>query len=97
MNTVKEEPKKVILQVGDCFKQAWEGCREPMIFQVLDIDRDKNSLRVKCMQPGGYNHEEEWDDLNVTEAAFSIGEYKIICTAHPKEDEEDPWDKDWKQ
>lgn len=70
--------KKVTLEVGDLFKQAWKGCLQPMWFKVLSINRPNNSLRVECHSFGGDYHEEEWDDLDVTENAFSIGEYKMM-------------------
>ena len=69
---------KVTLQVGDHFQQAWNGCTKPIHFTVLEIDREKNSLRVKCTSIDGYSHEEDWDDLDVTEIAFETGEYKMI-------------------
>jgi hypothetical protein len=69
---------KVTLQVGDHFQQAWKGCTKPIHFTVLEIDREKNSLRVKCTSIDGYSHEEDWDDLDVTEIAFETGEYKMI-------------------
>ena len=55
-----------------------EGCTKPMWFKVLSIDRHLNKVIVECHSVEGYSHEEEWDDLNLTEAAFSIGEYKMI-------------------
>lgn len=78
MRRYSMENKKVYLQVGDCFQQAWRGCTKPMWFKVLDINREKNTLKVKCTGVEGYSHEEEWDDLDVTETAFEIGEYKMI-------------------
>lgn len=66
------------LQVGDCFQQAWRGCTKPIWFKVLDINREKNSLKVECHSAEGYSHEEDWDDLDVTEMAFDIGDYKMI-------------------
>ena len=71
METVK-------LKVGDHFRQAWRGCQKPLLFTVISIDRDKNTLRVKCTGVEGYSHEENWDDLDVAENAFTIGEYKMI-------------------
>lgn len=71
-------PPKVMLKVGDRFQQAWTGCKEPMWFKVLSIDRPNNSLRVACYSPRGSGWEETWDDLDVTENAFRIGEYKMI-------------------
>lgn len=56
---------KVTLQVGDHFQQAWKGCTKPIHFTVLEIDREKNSLRVKCTSIDGYSHEEDWDDLHL--------------------------------
>lgn len=69
---------KVTLKVGDRFQQAWKGCVKPIWFKVLDIDRAKNTLKVNCTSFDGYSHEEEWDDLDVTENAFITGEYKMI-------------------
>ena len=69
---------KVELKVGDSFQQAWRDVRKPMWFKVLSIDRHLNKVIVECHSVEGYSHEEEWDDLNLTEAAFSIGEYKMI-------------------
>lgn len=67
------------LKVGDTFQQAWKGCTNPMWFKVISIDRPNNKLRVECHGNNDYCcHEEEWDDLDVTESAFSIGEYKMI-------------------
>lgn len=66
------------LQVGDSFQQAWKGCTNPMWFKVLNIDRSNNSLRVECHNINGHTHEEDWDDLDTTECAFEIGEYKMI-------------------
>ena len=68
----------VKLKVGDRFQQAWRGCAKPMYFEVLSLNRDKNTLRVKYTGVEGYSHEENWDDLDVTENAFIIGEYKMI-------------------
>lgn len=66
------------LQVGDCFQQSWKGCTKPLWFKVLDINREKNWLKVEVHSLDGYSHQEEWDDLNVTEMAFDTGEYKIV-------------------
>lgn len=66
------------LKVGDKFQQTWKGCTHPMWFKVLNIDRLNNRLLVECHGNNGYIHEEEWDDLDVTESAFTIGEYKMI-------------------
>lgn len=66
------------LREGDRFQQAWKGCKEPMWFKVLSIDRPNNSLRVECHSHNGDMHEEEWDDLDVTESAFGVGDYKMI-------------------
>lgn len=68
----------VYLKVGDCFQQAWKGQAKPMWFKVLDINREKNSIKVECHTIEGCVFEEEWDDLDVTENAFAIGEYKMI-------------------
>ena len=73
-----EAKRKVTLNVGDRFQQAWKGCSEPLWFKVISIDRTNNSLRVVCGSPRGTTWTETWDDLDVTENAFSIGEYKMI-------------------
>lgn len=70
--------ENVILKVGDTFQQAWRGCTKPMWFRVLEIQRELNKVKVECHSHDGYSHIEEWDDLNLTEAAFRIGEYKLI-------------------
>ena len=70
--------EKVTLKVGDVFQQAWRGCTKPMQFVVLAINREKNTLKVRCIPFEGYGHEEDWDDLDVTENSFSIGEYKLL-------------------
>lgn len=49
-----------------------------MWFKVLSINRPLNKVRVECHSFEGYVHEEEWEELNLTEAAFNIGEYKMI-------------------
>lgn len=68
------------LQVGDCFQQTWtwKDRTKPMWFKVLDINREKNWLKVECHSVEGYSHEEDWDDLDVTEMAFDTGEYKMV-------------------
>lgn len=68
----------VTLKEGDKFQQAWKGVKEPMWFKVISIDRPNNSLRVECHRHDGAMHEEEWNDLDVTESAFDIGEYKMM-------------------
>ena len=70
------------LKVGDAFKQAWLGCTNPMRFQVLEVDRERDYLRVNCINVDGYSHEEEWqgkdDGLEFTEDAIVMGEYEIV-------------------
>lgn len=66
------------IQVNDTFQQAWSGCKNPMWFKVLSVNRNKNSLEVECHSFDGYVHNEEWDDLDLTENAFDIGEYKLL-------------------
>lgn len=68
----------VTLNEGTKFQQAWKGVEEPMWFKVMSIDRPNNSLRVECHRHDGTMHEEEWDDLDVTESAFDVGEYKMM-------------------
>jgi len=74
----QREPSSVTLKEGDRFQQAWKGCKESMWFKVLSIDRPNNSLRVECHSHSGDMHEEDWNDLDVTERAFDVGEYKMI-------------------
>ena len=70
------------LKVGDWFKQAWTGCTNPMRFQVLEVDRERDYLRVNCISVDGHSHEEEWqgkgDGLEFTEDAIVMGEYKML-------------------
>lgn len=68
----------VTLKEGDRFQQAWKGCKNPLWFKVLSIDRQNNSLRVECHGSNGYWHEEKWDDLDVTELSFGTGEYDMM-------------------
>ena len=72
------EPKKVTLKVGGRFQQAWKGNKKPLCFKVKSINREKNSLKVVCHNDRGFAWAETWDDLDVTENAFDIGEYKMI-------------------
>ena len=72
------ETNKQTLKVGDMFQQAWRGCTKPMWFKVLSINCALNKCRVECHSHDGFMHEEEWDDLDVTENALSIGDYKMI-------------------
>ena len=69
---------KVTLKVGDRFQQAWKGVEKPLRFKVQAIDRENNRLRVVCYYDRGFAWAETWDDLDVTENAFIIGEYKMI-------------------
>ncbi len=73
MATIKE---------GTVFQQAWNGCRNPMAFKVLEVDRERDYLKVLCIDTNGFKHEEEWegpgDGLEFTENCIDIGEYKII-------------------
>lgn len=70
--------KKVELKVGDVFVQSWKGCTKPMYFYVLNINREKNELKVKYKSFEGYTHDEIWNDLDITEIAFETGEYTLI-------------------
>lgn len=74
----KEEHIMKQLKEGDMFQQAWKGCTNPMWFKVLNVDRPNNRLSVECHGINGYIHKEDWDDLDVTEAALTTGEYKMI-------------------
>lgn len=68
------------LKEGDIFYQAFRTST-PMSFQVLSVDRDNNKCRVLCTSFEGHSHEETWDDLDLTEIAFDIGEYKMADLA----------------
>lgn len=76
MNNNELQPR-FELRRGDLFQQAWLGVREPLAFRVLSVDREKNSLTVKVIGRGA-GYEETWDDLDVTEMAFEIGEYRML-------------------
>lgn len=91
MHQLKDEPKRrgVTLKEGDCFQQAWKGVQFAMWFKVIQIDRPNNSLHVECHSGIGSMHEEIWDDLDTTESAFDLGEYKMINPdANPGDKEE---------
>ena len=70
--------EKVNLKVNDVFSQAWKGCRKPMWFKVLDIDRTNNNIEVECHSFDGFNVFTETWSLDSTEAGFEIGDYKLI-------------------
>lgn len=69
------------LTKGTVFVQSYPGCTNPVIFEVLEIDRNRDYLKVRCTLDG-YSHEEEWqgesDGLGFTEMAIDMGEYTII-------------------
>lgn len=69
------------LTKGSVFVQSYPGCINPVIFEVLEIDRDRDYLKIRCTRDN-YSHEEEWqgesDGLEFTEMAIDIGEYKIV-------------------
>lgn len=69
------------LRKGTVFVQSYPGCSNPITFEVLEIDREKDYLKVKCTRDG-CSHEEEWqgemDGLEFTEMAIDMGEYRII-------------------
>jgi hypothetical protein len=67
-----------MLEVGSKFIQAWIGCKNPISFEVLEINREKNSLKVECTNTEGHKWIEDWDDLNITEVSFLIGDYRMI-------------------
>lgn len=68
------------LEVGDRFQQSQQcrGLSDPLVFEVLSIDRPNNSIRVLVKNFKGNKWEETWDDLNVAEIAFTIREYEFI-------------------
>lgn len=72
------------LQKGSVFQQAWKGCNKPILFKVLDLDRERDWLRVECKSVEGYSHEKEWegpgDGLQFTENCIDMGEYKLISS-----------------
>ena len=69
------------LRKGTMFIQSYPGCSNPITFEVLEIDREKDYLKVNCTC-NGYSHEEEWqgrmDGLEFTERAIDMGDYRII-------------------
>lgn len=71
-----------VLRVGSVFQQSWAGVVNPMRFEVLELDRSRDNLRVNCFGSNGFSHEEEWqgamDGLKFTENCIDIGEYEII-------------------
>lgn len=67
-----------MLEVGSKFIQAWIGCKNPISFEVLEINREKNSLKVECTNTEGHKWIEDWDDLDTTEVSFEIGDYRIL-------------------
>lgn len=67
-----------MLEVGSKFIQAWIGCRNPISFEVLEINREKNSLKVECTNTEGHKWIEDWDDLDTTEVSFEIGDYRML-------------------
>lgn len=71
-----------MLQVGSKFKQAYHGCKDPITFTVLEIDKERDYLKVECTGTDGYSHIEEWqghmDGLEFTEQCIEMGEYALI-------------------
>lgn len=67
-----------MLEVGSKFIQAWIGCKNPISFEVLEINREKNSLKVECTNTEGHKWIEDWDDLDTTEVSFEIGDYRML-------------------
>lgn len=67
-----------MLEVGSKFIQAWIGCKNPITFEVLEINREKNSLKVECTNTEGHKWIEDWDDLDTTEVSFEIGDYRML-------------------
>lgn len=67
-----------MLEVGSKFIQAWIGCRNPISFEVLEINREENSLKVNCINTEGHKWIEDWDDLDTTEVSFEIGDYRML-------------------
>ncbi len=67
-----------MLEVGSKFIQAWIGCKNPISFEVLEINREKNSLKVECTNTEGHKWIEDWNDLDTTEVSFEIGDYRML-------------------
>lgn len=67
-----------MLEVGSKFIQAWIGCKNPITFEVLEINREKNSLKVECTNTEGHKWIEDWNDLDTTEVSFEIGDYRML-------------------
>ena len=65
-----------ILKVGDKFQQTFNG---GLIFEILDIDHEKNCCKVSVTNPlNHFQHIEDWDDLHTVYQALDIKEYKLI-------------------
>jgi hypothetical protein len=66
---------KRTLKVGDKFKPIYDYA--PLLtFEVLSIDRENNSLKVRVNgNKVSDTWDENWDDLDVTELAFTMGDY----------------------
>lgn len=67
-----------MLEVGSKFIQAWIGCKNPISFEVLEINRKKNSLKVECTNTEGHKWIEDWNDLDTVEVSFEIGDYQML-------------------
>lgn len=67
-----------MLEVGSKFIQAWIGCKNPITFEVLEINREKNSLKVECTNTEGHKWIEDWNDLDTVEVSFEIGDYQML-------------------
>lgn len=68
------------IEKGTKFIQAFKTTN-PITFEVLEIDREENSMRVLCTDSNGYSHEETWDGcdgVKQTEIQIEMGEYKVI-------------------
>lgn len=59
-----------MLEVGEKFKSKWfEG-----IIEVMEIDKENNTLLVSISRQTGFSHEEDWN-LEHTMIGFIRGDY----------------------
>ena len=65
------------LKIGDRFKPTF-STENRLLFEIVSINQENNECKVKVVNQQGYSWEETWDDLDITENAFEIGEY-MFC------------------
>ena len=69
----------VTLEKGTKFIQSYEGCKNPITFEVINLDRDKDTLHVKGKTFDKiHEFEEIWVGLKAIEHLIDLGDYKIL-------------------